>query len=222
MPLPDQETAPLTLYHQLRTVYGPQTDWWPGDNPFEIAIGAILVQNTRWQNATQAITNLKQANLTDSRRLLDADPSLLARHIRPAGYYNLKTQRLIHLCHYLETQGGITTLQALPLPTVRTGLLSVNGIGPETADDILLYALNRPVFVIDLYTRRLLARYGLIVGNEPYDQLRAYMEQQLPTQVTLYQEYHALIVHHVQRSCTRQPHCGPCSLKTDCAQHIKT
>ncbi len=215
-----EKITPLTLYHQLRTAYGPQPDWWPGENAFEIAIGAILTQNTRWQNAAKALANLKQAGLTDSSALLNTPPTLLAAHLKPAGYYNIKTQRLLHLCRYLETRGGITALQALPLTTARTGLLSVNGIGPETADDILLYALNQPVFIIDLYTRRLLARYGLANGDEPYDQLRIYMEQHLPAQTALYQEYHALIVHHAQHSCKKQPHCSQCALQAHCVQQI--
>ncbi len=211
-----EKTTPLALYHQLRTAYGPQPDWWPGENAFGIAIGAILTQNTRWQNAARALANLKQADLTDSSVLLKTPPTLLAAHLKPAGYYNIKTQRLLHLCLYLEAQGGIAALRTQPLATARAGLLAVNGIGPETADDILLYALNRPVFIIDLYTRRLLARYGLASGDEPYEQLRTYMEQHLPAQTTLYQEYHALIVHHAQHSCKKQPQCNRCALQTHC------
>ncbi|MEL6711234.1 MAG: hypothetical protein AAFP10_04265 [Pseudomonadota bacterium] len=214
-----ENITPITLYHQLREAYGPQPDWWPGDNPFEIAVGAILTQNTRWQHAASAVANLKQADLLDSKTLLDASPNVIAMHLKPAGYHNLKTRRLQNLCYYLETHGGVAALQTLPLATARAGLLAVNGIGPETADDILLYALNRPVFVIDLYTRRLLARYGLATGNEPYDQLRVYMEQDLPADTTLYQEYHALIVLHAQRSCKKQPHCDQCALQMHCSAY---
>jgi endonuclease-3 related protein len=216
---PGEGTTPLALYQQLRTTYGPQPNWWPSENAFEIALGAILTQNTRWQNAAKAIANLKQAGLTDSKTLLQTPPELIAAQLKPAGYYNLKTQRLLHLCRYLENLGGLSALAALPLATARAGLLLVKGIGPETADDILLYALQQPVFVIDLYTRRLLTRYGLATGDEPYDQLRTYMEQRLPTQATLYQEYHALIVCHAQRNCTKQPTCYQCALQTHCAQH---
>jgi endonuclease-3 related protein len=206
------------LYHQLRATYGPQPHWWPATEPFEIAIGAILTQNTRWQNVEKALHNLKQAQLLSCSSLLACPPTTLAKLIKPAGYYNQKAARLHNLCCYLTEAGGLNALANMPRSTTRSTLLAVKGIGPETADDILLYALQQPVFIIDLYTRRLFSRYGLIQGNEPYDAIRITVEQAIPSEVALYQEYHALIVQHAQQACRKRPLCTACAMQPHCAQ----
>lgn len=215
-----QPATPLALYQQLRSAYGPQPDWWPGAGAFEIAIGAILTQNTRWQQVEKALANLKQAGLLSCAAMLQTPLTTLAELIRPAGYYNLKAVRLHNLCRYWVAAGGFPVLAQSPLQTTRAALLQVNGIGPETADSILLYALQQPVFVIDVYTRRLLMRYGLLQGVANYAALQADMERGLPAEVALYQEFHALIVIHAQQTCTKQPRCTVCALRTACAQQV--
>ena len=196
--MPDHPHSFHDLYQQLRKAYGPQPDWWPAEDPFEIAIGANLTQNTRWRNVELALANLKQAGLLNCVALLETPPSEIAEHIRSAGYYNQKAASLINLCRYLTAAGGLPALAQRPHHETRPALLAVKGIGPETADDILLYALHQPVFIIDLYTRRLFARYGFIQGDERYATIQTMVEQALPTDVAVYQEYHALIVQHAQ------------------------
>ena len=214
----DNTISFYALYQQLLAAYGPQPGWWPAEDPFEIAIGAILTQNTRWQNVEKALANLKQAGLLNCVALLETPPSELAAHIRPAGYYNQKAASLANLCRYLTDAGGLTVLAQNPHHETRSALLAVKGIGPETADDILLYALHQPVFIIDLYTRRLFSRYGLIQGDERYARIQAMVEQALPTEVALYQEYHALIVQHAQHACLKKPDCTECAVQAHCFQ----
>ncbi len=203
------------LYRALRAAYGPQ-DWWPADSPFEVAVGAVLTQNTAWSNVERAIARLKAADVLSCEAILSLPHEVLAEHIRPAGYFNVKAHRLRHLCAFLDAEGGLEALAAQPTAALRPRLLAVNGIGPETADDILLYALDRPVFVIDAYTRRLLARQGLACGDEDYESLRAGFERTLPADVALFKEYHALIVEHAKQACRRKPDCGACALVDGC------
>lgn len=203
-----------TIYQRLYRAYGPQ-HWWPADSAFEVMVGAVLTQNTAWKNVEQAIDNLRQGDHLDMHRLLSLSPQKLARLIRPSGYFNIKAQRLRSLCLWLEAGGGIMALTQQDTGSLRSALLTVNGIGPETADDILLYAFARPVFVIDVYTRRLFARLGLITGTEPYETLRGYFEAALPADVPLYNEYHALIVRHAKEQCTDDSsQCRHCRVET--------
>ena len=190
----------LALYARLNESYGPQ-HWWPAQTPFEVMVGAILTQNTAWKNVERAIGNLREAACLNLPMLIQLDIDALAELIRPSGYYRLKARRLKNLCAWLETMGGMEKLSVLQTADLRDSLLSVNGVGPETADDILLYAFDRPVFVIDTYTRRLLQRLDLITGDEDYELLRGAFESALGADNTLFKEYHALIVQHAKQKC---------------------
>lgn len=203
------------LYDALRRRYGQQP-WWPAETPFEVAVGAVLTQNAAWSNVEQAIDRLKARGLLSLPALLDAEGGTVADAIRPSGYYNIKAERLRNLCRFLAANGGLEGLANRPLDEARRGLLDVKGIGPETADDILLYALHRPVFVIDTYTRRLLQRFRLASGTEPYEALRLGFEEALGPDVNLYQQYHALIVMHAKEACRKSPVCPDCALLSGC------
>ena len=202
----------MTLYQRLHKAYGPQ-HWWPGDTAFEVMVGAVLTQNTAWTNVEKAINNLKQAGKLELPALVRMREARLARLIRPAGYFNVKARRLKYLCRWLHQQGGIKKIAAWETRDLRDALLGVHGVGPETADDILLYALDRPVFVIDAYTRRLLKRLGLIQGDEKYEVLRGGIEAVLDPEPALYNEYHALIVRHAKEKCVKTPECIHCRIE---------
>ncbi len=203
------------LYAALAAAYGTQP-WWPAETPFEVVVGAVLTQNAAWSNVEKAIERLRRQDMLSLPAILAADPARLAEAIRPSGYFNIKAQRLRNLCLFLECAGGLEAFARLPLAAQRAGLLSVNGIGPETADDILLYALDRPVFVIDAYTRRLLQRFGLARGDEDYEALRAGFEAALEPDLHLFQQYHALIVVHAKAACRKTPLCDGCALAAGC------
>ena len=203
------------VYERLFAAHGPR-HWWPGDSPFEVMVGAVLTQNAAWVNVERAIDNLKGASRLSLDGMLELEASELAELIRPSGYFNVKARRLHALCRYLEQRGGIATLKELNTPTLRQELLAVHGVGPETADDILLYAFQRPVFVIDAYTRRLFGRLGRLSGGEPYEELRARFESELPNEAGLFNEYHALIVHHAKGVCSVRPDCRQCCLRPVC------
>lgn len=193
----------LALYARLAESYGPQR-WWPAETPFEVMVGAILTQNTSWRQVQIAIRNLREAGALSLLTLNELDVDVLASLIRPSGYYNLKARRLKNLCAWLLEMGGIEQLNGLDTCDLRDSLLTINGVGPETADDILLYALQRPVFVIDTYTRRLLKQLDLIGGDEDYESLRSAFETGLGADTELFNEYHALIVRHAKQPCSRQ------------------
>ncbi len=206
------------VYHTLFKYHGPQ-DWWPGDSPFEIMVGAILTQNTAWLNVERAINNLLEADALSPKAILAASPTRLAHWLKPSGYFNVKAQRLKNYCHWYLQKGGYQSLSEWPTEALRSGLLSVNGVGPETADDILLYAFERPVFVIDAYTRRLFKRLGMIEGEENYEALRRFFEEGLKKsteQAKLFNEYHALIVTHAKNFCKTKPVCEQCCLINRC------
>lgn len=205
------ERALPAIYRRLHAAFGPQ-HWWPGDSPLEIAVGAILTQNTAWTNAKQAIAVLKAHRLLSLRRLARLSPLELAPLIRSAGFHNIKAARLAAFLGWLEAHGGFPGLRRIPTRTLRPLLLSCRGVGPETADSILLYALSRPVFVVDAYTRRILSRYGLIAGDEPYESLRRLFESSLPHGPRLYNEYHALLVRLAKVNCRSNPACESCPL----------
>jgi len=214
--------APLFQRAQLRvvfktllSVYGPQ-HWWPGDTPFEVMVGAVLTQNTAWSNVERAIDNLKAAEVLSLDCLLAIPEEKLAQLIRPAGYFNVKARRLLSLCRFIHQQGGVGGLMVVPTDPFRSALLQVHGIGPETADDILLYAFERPVFVVDAYTRRLFSRLGMISGAEAYEDLRREFETALDLDSSLFNEFHALIVRHAKQLCARKPRCGECPLMMEC------
>jgi len=203
------------VYQQLHRQYGSQ-HWWSADTPFEVMVGAVLTQNTAWRNVQRAITNLKAARCLDARKLVRLPLKRVAGLLRPSGYFNVKARRLRYFSEWLLARGGTAALRAADTHTLRHDLLAVHGIGPETADDILLYALHRPVFVIDAYTRRLFSRLGLIKGDESYEALRAGFETALGPDVPIYNEYHALIVRHAKNVCKTRPLCEVCCLRRSC------
>jgi len=203
----------LTIYNRLERHFGP-TGWWPGDSPFEIAVGAILTQNTAWTNVEQAIANLKRARLLTPKKIAACPDKELHTALRPSGYFRVKAQRLRCFCeHLLENHGGsMARMARVPLDTLREELLSVHGIGPETADDILLYACGKPIFVVDAYTRRILHRHGHVDADISYHELQEVFHRRLPRNVALYQEYHALIVYVGKDFCRPRPRCEECPL----------
>lgn len=206
------------VFRQLLKHYGPQ-HWWPGDSPFEVMVGAILTQNTAWQNVERAIANLVANDALSAEAILAAHPKRLARWLKPSGYFNVKAKRLRNFCRWYQAQGGYAALTSLPTGGLREGLLSVNGIGPETADDIVLYAFERPVFVIDTYTRRLFSRLELLDDTLGYEHLRAHFEQAFARQAertVIFNEYHALIVAHAKSVCRPRPVCSACCLRARC------
>jgi endonuclease-3 related protein len=202
------------IYDVLYSAYGPQ-GWWPGETPTEITIGAILVQNTNWQNVEKAIARLKTEGLLDWAALRDVDPDRLAEVIRPAGYYRVKARHLKNLVTWLWRHhgGDFDDLRRMPLSDLRRDLLSVNGIGAETADSILLYALELPTFVVDAYTARVVRRHGLIEADADYAQLQALFEVCLPAEVRLFNEFHALLVAVGKQHCRPCPQCHGCPLE---------
>ena len=209
--LTNHKNSFLAIYEHLFATYGKQK-WWPGDSPFEIMVGAVLTQNTAWTNVEKAIANLKAAHALSPEVIASAHLRRLASWLRPSGYFNVKARRLQALCRWLLAQGGVEVLEKWPTDTLRAALLSVYGIGPETADDIVLYAFARPVFVIDAYTRRFFLRLRMVEGDEDYETLRRAFEGALPQDVALYNEYHALIVTHAKHICRTRPLCHVCQL----------
>jgi len=211
------------VYKKLMCTYGPQ-HWWPGETAFEIMIGAVLTQNTSWVNVERAIANLNKQKALNAAKIVAMPHNRLAMLLKPVGYFNVKATRLKNFCNWYQLQGGLRKLQNVPTQKLRSMLLSVNGVGPETADDILLYAFNRPVFVIDAYTRRLFLRMGMINGDESYEVLRALFENKLARvkgRLSLFNEYHALIVHHAKYFCRTKPLCRECCLRRDCISAAK-
>ncbi|MDT8384842.1 MAG: endonuclease III domain-containing protein [Gammaproteobacteria bacterium] len=213
---PAQHRAVLNkVYKTLFSSYGHQ-HWWPGDSPFEIMVGAILTQNAAWINVERAIDNLKTHACLSPQKILATPAPQLAEWLRPSGYFNIKAQRLRNYCQWYVDAGGLTALSRCDTASLRQQLLSVNGVGPETADDILLYAFERPVFVIDAYTRRLFSRLQLLEHDAGYEALRQQFESGLKREASLYNEYHALIVRHVKQVCRKRPDCTVCCLFTQC------
>ena len=212
----------LALYEHLLNMFGRQA-WWPADSPFEVMVGAILTQNTSWSNVEKALAHLKQQNSLTPTALLSLSTSDLENYLKPAGYFRIKTQRLRSYCRWYLSVGAYDGLQAVATPNLREMLLNVHGIGPETADDILLYAFDRPVFIIDSYTRRLLQRLRFIQGKEKYEYLRKLFEMNLPKSVDLYKQYHALIVIHAKQHCRKvKPDCELCALAKICVYREKS
>ncbi|UCE99598.1 MAG: endonuclease III domain-containing protein [Planctomycetota bacterium] len=202
------------IYQLLFGRFGPQ-NWWPGETQFEIIIGAILTQNTNWANVEKAITNLKSANLLTPEKLHQLDLPNLAKLIRPAGYYNIKAKRLKNFINWLfrNYNGKLTNLENVDTDQLRTELLTIKGIGRETADSILLYALERPIFVVDAYTARIAIRHGLIEPEADYEQLRELFQTNLPQDVRLFNEYHALLVKTGKEYCKPKAKCSGCPLE---------
>jgi len=202
------------IYKRLYSFFGPQR-WWPADSPFEVMVGAILTQNTNWQNAEKAIANFKKNKLLNPRKLSSLPHKRLASLVVPAGYYNIKAKRLKNfLSFYFKFyQGELKKISLRDTQGLRQELLSVNGIGQETADSILLYALDKPVFVVDAYTRRILLRHRFIGEDAGYAQIQNLFMENLRNSVKLFNEYHALLVRLGKEFCLKnKPRCRACPL----------
>lgn len=202
------------IYERLFDAFGPR-NWWPGETAFEVIIGAILTQNTAWANVEKAINNLKKHNLLNPKNLKEIPVDKLAELIRPAGYYKLKANRLKEFIEFLFSRyaGNLTKMFSRNIWELRNELLSVKGIGLETADSILLYAGKKPIFVVDAYTKRFLARHNIIDEKATYTQIQDLFMNNLPQDVQLYNEYHALIVQLGKQICKSKPNCSICPLK---------
>ena len=205
----------VEAYERMLAAFGPQ-QWWPGEMPFEIMVGAVLVQNTAWRNVEHAIKNLRAAGVMEPRALYALPPTALAELIRPAGYYQVKTKRLRNLLKFVvdEFDGSLDAMFRTNQTTLREQLLAINGIGPETADAILLYAGGLPTFVVDTYTHRIFARHGWIEYEAGYHDIKDHVESALPADTPLYNEYHALLVRVGKDYCKRTaPKCEACPLR---------
>ena len=204
----------IEVYQRLFEELGPQ-HWWPGESPFEVVVGAVLVQNTSWKNVERAIDNLRRSDLLDPHALNDVPPEELEELIRPAGYYRIKARRLRSLLEFLVERydGSLEQMFATDPATLREELLAVHGVGPETADSILLYAGEMPVFVVDAYTHRVLSRHGWIGFDAGYHEIQDHFQSSLPQDGALYNEFHALLVRVGNRYCRKsRPKCDECPL----------
>jgi len=215
-PVPELLPILPQYYEALFQAHGEQ-HWWPGRAPFEVIVGALLVQNTNWVNAARAIANLRQANLLTPSAIESVPQAKLARLIRSSGYFRQKARKLKAFVNFLrkEHRGSLAAMFRAPTAKLREQLLAVHGVGPETADSILLYAGDHPVFVVDAYTRRILQRHGLATGKESYEEIRELFEKSLPNDPQLFNEFHALIVHTGKDFCrARAPLCSQCALQS--------
>lgn len=202
------------MYNLLLNHFGPQ-NWWPAETELEVMVGAILTQNTNWKNVEKAIENLKRKGLLSLQGLSSLPMSELAEEIRPAGYFNIKAKRLKNLIDFVVEgyQADLSGFLKDKTETLREGLLSVKGVGPETADSILLYAARRPVFVIDAYTHRILKRHGMTEEQVTYHELQALFMDHLPDDPEFFNEFHALIVKAGKEYCRKKPLCHLCPLQ---------
>ncbi|MCD4824990.1 MAG: endonuclease III domain-containing protein [Phycisphaerae bacterium] len=204
----------MEMYDAMRAAFGHR-QWWPGDGALEICVGAILTQNTNWSNVEKAIANLKAADAMSVTHLHKLPHESLAELIRPAGYYNIKAKRLKNFIAkvYAEYGDDIEAFLDRSVETLRVELLGVNGIGPETADSIILYAAGKPTFVVDAYTGRILLRHGLISPEDTYESIKELCESSLPTDVELWNDFHAQFVAVGARHCKPRPRCDGCPLE---------
>ena len=212
------------IYETLYSTYGPRS-WWPADTPFEVMLGAILTQNTAWTNVEKALAGLKEICELTPKDILSLPLDRLQAAIRFSGYFRQKADRLRGFSRYLMDRygGDLATLEPVPTAVLREELLALNGIGPETADSILLYALDRPVFVVDAYTVRLFSRLGLCIEKGKYDDVQALFMSSLDPDAGMFNEYHALIVLHCKQKCKkREPECNDCALANLCAFNLKS
>ena len=209
------------IYHKLYSHFGPQ-HWWPAKSRFEIVVGAILTQNTNWQNVEKAIKNLKKAKALNAQKLYRMPKKRIGRLIRPSGFFNIKSGRLKKFLRFFfrDYNGDISRLLRQEPRILRKQLLSIKGIGPETADSILLYALEKPVFVVDAYTKRIFSRHKFIQSDATYEEAQNLFSKNLKNEVKLFNEYHALIVRLAKTYCLKNnPKCSQCPIK---ARRIKS
>ncbi|MBN1870184.1 MAG: endonuclease III domain-containing protein [Candidatus Omnitrophica bacterium] len=209
------KTALMAVYQRLFKAFGPQK-WWPAQTRFEVMVGAILTQNTNWGNVEKALNNLKQKRLLSPQALKKVSPKKLALLIRPAGYFNIKTKRLKNFISFMfrEYDGDLKKMAREDMAVLRHKLLEVSGIGPETADSILLYALDKPVFVVDAYTKRILYRHNMAQQDADYHAVQDMFMRSLDHDVSLFNEYHALIVRLGKDFCKSNPLCPQCPLNS--------
>ncbi len=202
------------MYSRLYAAFGPQS-WWPGDSAFEVSVGAILTQNTNWANVEKAIKQLKQEKKLSAEALHALPEHQLAQLIRSAGFFNIKARRLKNFVCFLreEYQGSMKKLAKDNPVVIRKKLLAINGIGPETADSIMLYALELPVFVIDAYTKRILSRHGILKHHDSYDSYQALFHRHFDRDAQMFNEYHALLVRLAKIHCRTRPICRQCPLQ---------
>jgi endonuclease III related protein len=201
------------VFDRLYSHYGPR-HWWPADSAFEVLVGAVLVQNTAWDNVRKAIDRLRGEDLLEPHALYAVPLERLEELIRSAGYFRVKARRLHNLLEFLVERydGSLEAMFRTALPELRESLLTVSGVGPETADSILLYAGGLPTFVVDAYTHRMLARHGWIGFDAGYYQIQEHFEAGLPQDAALFNEYHALVVEVGKRHCRKHPRCEGCPL----------
>lgn len=213
--MPRNRDRIMAIYERLLDHFGPQ-HWWPGETPCEVMVGAVLTQNTNWSNVSRAIDNLKRENLLTCKALLDLDRTSLAELIRPAGYYNIKADRLGNLLIMLRDRydADLDFFLSQPRETMRQRLLEVKGIGPETADSIVLYAAGLPIFVVDAYTHRIFSRHGMVPEETSYEEMQEIFTDALPEDAALFNEYHALIVKTGKEYCRKKnPRCNDCPIQ---------
>jgi endonuclease-3 related protein len=204
----------MEIYDKLLKAFGPR-HWWPAESPFEVMVGAILTQNTSWKNVEKAIQRLKARRILTPEEIHRLRTSDLASLIRSSGFYRIKADRLKSFVGFLyeEFEGKIERMKKEPVEGLRKRLLAVRGIGQETADSILLYALEKPMFVVDAYTQRVLSRHGLIPEKASYEEVQRFFMGHLPPDEKLFNEYHALLVHVAKNVCKKTPKCNICPLK---------
>jgi endonuclease-3 related protein len=203
----------MKIYHKLYQAYGPR-HWWPGETSFEVMVGAILTQNTSWRNVEKAIQKLKAKRVLNPKGIHRLKRSQLASLIKSSGYYRMKADRLKSFIDFLfaEYGGDLKRMKKGALGEVREKLLGVKGIGPETADSIILYGLKKPIFVVDAYTRRVLSRHGVISEKASYEEIQKLFMDHLPLDEKLFNEYHALVVQVGKMVCKKTPRCDICPL----------
>ena len=215
-PVKNTQQRLLNIFNMLLNSFGKR-NWWPGETELEIIVGAVLTQNTSWKNVEKAINNLKHHNALDIKTLYKMDRETLAHIIKPSGFYNIKSNRLKNIINviYNEYSSNIFNLNKIEMWNTRERLLEINGIGKETADSIILYALNKPIFVVDVYTKRFLKNHRLYDGENDYDTIQRFFMKNLPNDTYLFNEFHALIVYLCQNFCKKVPLCIECPLKKD-------
>jgi endonuclease-3 related protein len=202
------------VFARLFASYGPQ-HWWPGDSPFEVLLGAMLTQHTSWKNVERALANLRNAGLMSFDALANVSRTELEELLKPAGHYRQKAARIHKTLAYIrERHGSLEAFLEQDLETLRTELLSQNGIGPETADAIALYAAGQPTFVIDAYTQRVFKRHGWIEPEAGYEEMQQFFHSSLERDAPLYNEYHALLVQVGKSHCQKTPVCSGCPLES--------
>jgi endonuclease-3 related protein len=204
----------MEIYKRLYNAYGPM-HWWPGETPFEVMVGAILTQNTSWRNVEKAIHNLKARKVLHVRGIHQLRKSELASLIRSSGYFRIKADRLKAFVNFLSENYNeeLKRMMREGVETLRQKLLDVKGIGPETADSILLYGLKKPIFVVDAYTKRILSRHGILSEKASYEEVQRLFMNHLPHGEKLFNEYHALLVHLGKTLCKKIPRCDICPLR---------